>query len=70
MFEYTNLVPSIPITGGKKIPYHSMIGDIAFENVTFSYPTRPEQTILKEFSLDIKAGKMIALVNKNDYFYD
>ena len=30
------------MTGGKKIPYHSMIGDIEFKDVNFSYPTRPD----------------------------
>lgn len=33
----------MPITGGKKIPYHSLVGDVTFNNVTFAYPTRPQQ---------------------------
>lgn len=36
--------------------------DISFSNVTFSYPLRPGIPVLKEFSLDIRAGKMTALV--------
>jgi hypothetical protein len=33
----------MPIIGGKKIPYHSLVADITFKNVTFAYPTRPQQ---------------------------
>ncbi|KAL6006674.1 hypothetical protein ACLOJK_032167 [Asimina triloba] len=37
-------------------------GKVAFENVTFSYPSRPEVTILNNFTLSIDAGSKIALV--------
>lgn len=37
-------------------------GKLSFENVDFSYPTRPGQQILKEFTIDIDAGKTIAFV--------
>ena len=36
--------------------------DITFANVTFSYPLRPGISALKNFSLDIRAGKMTALI--------
>ncbi|CAN1287356.1 ABC transporter B family member 19 [Linum perenne] len=36
--------------------------DIEFKMVTFSYPSRPEVTVLKDFSLKIKGGSMVALV--------
>ncbi len=29
--------------GGDTIPYHAMRGEVAFKNVTFTYPSRPEQ---------------------------
>lgn len=38
------------------------IGDIEFSSVNFSYPTRPEQIALKEFSLRVKPGEVVALV--------
>lgn len=45
VFEYINTSPSIPLTGGKKIPYHTLMGSIQFTDVTFSYPTRPMKSI-------------------------
>ncbi|CAF3665821.1 unnamed protein product, partial [Rotaria sp. Silwood1] len=40
----------------------SIIGDIEFNNVTFTYPARPETTILNSLSLKISCGKTAALV--------
>ena len=37
-------------------------GDICFEGVTFSYPTRPDRLVFKDLSLVIPAGKQTALV--------
>jgi ATP-binding cassette, subfamily B (MDR/TAP), member 1 len=37
-------------------------GSIEFENVFFSYPSRPEATVLKGLNLRIPAGKTVALV--------
>ena len=62
VFEYTNLEPEIPISGGKRIPFHSFKGDIEFSEVLFAYPTRKNQAVLQNFSLAVPAGKMVALV--------
>mmetsp|Transcript_20633 Transcript_20633/g.56974 ORF Transcript_20633/g.56974 Transcript_20633/m.56974 type:complete len:1282 (-) Transcript_20633:2036-5881(-) len=40
----------------------SVTGDIVFDHVLFSYPTRLEQKVFSEFSLEIKAGTTLALV--------
>lgn len=37
-------------------------GDIAFENVAFSYPTRPDDTALSEVSFTVTPGETVALV--------
>jgi ATP-binding cassette subfamily B (MDR/TAP) protein 1 len=37
-------------------------GRLTFDNVKFSYPTRPGQQILNDFSIDVEAGKTIAFV--------
>lgn len=37
-------------------------GDMTFTNVNFTYPSRPDVPILKNFNLEIKAGQTVALV--------
>lgn len=37
-------------------------GEIEFEHVKFSYPSRPDSIVLKDFNLKVKAGKTVALV--------
>ncbi len=38
------------------------VGDISFEHVNFSYPTRPDVQVLGDISLQIRSGQKIALV--------
>jgi len=40
----------------------SIVGDIEFRDVHFSYPARPEQSIFNGLSLKIKSGQTVALV--------
>jgi ABC-type multidrug transport system fused ATPase/permease subunit len=40
-------------------------GKIAFENVSFAYPTRPEFTVLKNLSLSIEPGEKVALIGQS-----
>lgn len=37
-------------------------GKLSFDGVEFYYPTRPGQTILKDLSIDVPAGKTVAFV--------
>ena len=37
-------------------------GSLSFRNVTFRYPTRPEQAALKDFTLEVEPGETVALV--------
>jgi ABC-type multidrug transport system fused ATPase/permease subunit len=39
----------------------SVSGNIRFQDVKFSYPSRPEATVFDGFTLDIPAGKTVAL---------
>ncbi|KAG9669419.1 putative ABC transporter, partial [Aureobasidium melanogenum] len=41
------------------------IGDIELHNLSFSYPSRPEQTVLKNIDLLIPAGETTALVGSS-----
>ncbi|XP_075505272.1 ABC transporter B family member 19-like [Primulina tabacum] len=40
----------------------SKVFDIELKKVTFAYPARPSATVLRDFSLKIKGGKMVALL--------
>lgn len=37
-------------------------GRVTFDHVTFNYPTRPDTSALRDFSLDIKQGETVAVV--------
>ena len=43
-------------------PLVPIYGNISFENVQFSYPTRPDMAVLRDISLEVSAGRKIALV--------
>lgn len=45
-----------------KLKLDSLQGDIKLEHVTFSYPERPEVTVIQDMSLDIPSNKVTALV--------
>jgi ABC-type multidrug transport system fused ATPase/permease subunit len=47
---------------GIREPEVSSHADIVFQNVTFSYPTRPEMTVLKGFNARFERNKTTALV--------
>ena len=49
-------------TEGKKIPEKEFKGDIELKNVSFAYPSRPEEEILKSMSIKFEAGKTTAIV--------
>lgn len=42
-----------------------IMGQIELQNITFSYPSRPEITILENFTFEIEAGKSSALVGQS-----
>ena len=57
----TLIDPSEEANSTKKSP-KEIKGKIEFKNVTFSYPTKPEQKILKNISFTIHPGQSAALV--------
>lgn len=44
------------------LPTVTQGSSVRFEQVTFSYPSRPSQSALQDFSLDIRPGQTVALV--------
>ncbi|XP_029581207.1 ATP-binding cassette sub-family B member 8, mitochondrial isoform X2 [Salmo trutta] len=64
VFEYLSLEPPFPWTGRGCIPDKSLTGCVDFMNVTFSYPIRPGQQILKNFNLIIPLSVTVAIVGE------
>lgn len=60
LFELQDRQPTISPTAG--IPVSSARGPIRFENVTFSYPTRPAVNIFKDLDFEIPQGSNVAVV--------
>jgi ABC-type multidrug transport system fused ATPase/permease subunit len=48
---------------GKEKP--AISGSVSFKNVSFNYPERPDMTVLKDLSFDVKKGEKIALVGSS-----
>lgn len=65
MFEVEDRVSKIDFTvkGGGKIDQVS--GQIAFDNVDFWYPSRPDQQVCDGYTLDVPAGSTVALVGES-----
>jgi ATP-binding cassette subfamily B (MDR/TAP) protein 8 len=62
VFEYMIVKPKVDLVEGAIIDDKDLRGEVRFENVTFSYPSRPDQVVLKDFSLTLKSGQTVALV--------
>ncbi|RAO70567.1 uncharacterized protein BHQ10_006579 [Talaromyces amestolkiae] len=60
LFELQDREPKISPTKGE--PVKSARGPIRFENVTFSYPTRPAVSIFKDLDFEIPQGSNVAIV--------
>ncbi|KAL1296628.1 hypothetical protein AAFC00_000115 [Neodothiora populina] len=60
LFELQDRKPTISPTKGE--PVKSARGDIHFQKVNFSYPTRPAVTIFNDLDFTIKQGTNVAIV--------
>ena len=60
LFELQDREPTISPTSGK--PVSSARGPIRFQDVSFSYPTRPAVTIFRNLDFEIPQGSNVAVV--------
>ncbi|NXU45263.1 ABCBA protein, partial [Drymodes brunneopygia] len=62
LWELIERKPQLPFNEGITLGKDVFRGALEFKNVEFAYPTRPETSIFKDFSLSIPAGSVLALV--------
>ena len=62
VFKAIDYVPKIKNFPENKFSYMDIKGDIEFKNINFSYPTKKEVEILKNFNLKIYKGTCIGIV--------
>ncbi|XP_036451872.1 uncharacterized protein LOC118825392 [Colossoma macropomum] len=60
VFEYLDRKPEVSTDG--TLQSEKLKGDVSFQKLNFCYPTRPDHSVLKDFSLELKPGQMTALV--------
>jgi len=60
VFQLMDREPRIRHEGG--IVPQSMEGRIIFDNVSFAYPSRPEQQVLKNINLELNPNQVVAVV--------
>ncbi|KAL3807073.1 hypothetical protein ACHAXA_011007, partial [Cyclostephanos tholiformis] len=69
LLDRVPLIPRPPASSsesrGETLKPETMVGDIVFENVSFSYPSRPEQPVLVGVSLSIPSNTTTALVGSS-----
>lgn len=62
ILQLLNTQPAIaPVAHGMSLPEDAS-GYVTFENVSFSYPTRPDRLALEDISFTLSAGEVVALV--------
>lgn len=62
IMEVIKRVPKIDSDNMEGEIIENVSGNVEFKHVEFSYPSRPESIIFKDFCLEIPAGKTVALV--------
>ncbi|XP_076865655.1 antigen peptide transporter 2a [Brachyhypopomus gauderio] len=60
VFEYLDRKPEVNSDG--TLQPKELKGHVCFQNLIFSYPTRSDRNVLKDFCLELKPGQMTALV--------
>ncbi|XP_070211911.1 ABC-type oligopeptide transporter ABCB9-like [Littorina saxatilis] len=60
VLQYLRRKPSHTATGTLVKSY--LRGEVEFKDVSFSYPSRPHQTVLNKLSFRVKSGEVVALV--------
>jgi ATP-binding cassette, subfamily B, bacterial len=58
-------MPKIHTNGGTTIPEENVVGEVELQNITFSYPSKPDVLVCNDISLKVARNKVIALVGES-----
>ncbi|KAJ4951899.1 hypothetical protein NE237_028731 [Protea cynaroides] len=62
IMQVVKRIPKIDTDNTEDKILQSISGEVEFKHIDFAYPSRPENSILRDFSLKVPAGKTVALV--------
>lgn len=62
IFNRIDRIPEIDGEDTEGLVLDKIQGEIEFEHVKFTYPSRPDSIVLQDFNLKVEAGKTVALV--------
>ncbi|CAG8451736.1 11792_t:CDS:10 [Diversispora eburnea] len=65
LFSVIDRVPVIDSSDPSGLKLKSVKGRLEFRNIDFSYPSRPDVQVLKNFNLTIEPGQTVALVGSS-----
>lgn len=65
IFRMIDHKPAVDRNSESGLELDAVTGLVELKNVDFSYPSRPEVRILNNFTLNVPAGKTIALVGSS-----
>ncbi|RHZ80336.1 hypothetical protein Glove_137g129 [Diversispora epigaea] len=65
LFNVIDRVPVIDSSDPSGLKLKSVKGRLEFKNIDFSYPSRPDVQVLKNFNLTIEPGQTVALVGSS-----
>ncbi|XP_077218377.1 ABC transporter B family member 21-like isoform X2 [Tasmannia lanceolata] len=65
IFSILDRKSKIDPSDGSGVTLEDVKGNIVFQNVSFSYPTRPDVQIFRDLCLDVQSGMTIALVGES-----
>ncbi|KAG9153943.1 hypothetical protein Leryth_022985 [Lithospermum erythrorhizon] len=65
IFQVIDHKPAVDRNAESGLELESVTGQVELKNVNFSYPSRPDVLVLKNFSITVPSGKTIALVGSS-----
>jgi ABC-type multidrug transport system fused ATPase/permease subunit len=67
LFSVIDRVPPVDVASpaGARPPPSALRGSVEFRSVSFSYPSRPDEPVLRDFSLTVPGGSTVALVGES-----